>query len=277
VVIFLFKFAPSFELIYRDSTRSRLDGFFKDPNVLGPYLILPALMLVFARSKINLSRFWAFGAFPVVALLFLTLSRAAIGSLLGALMIFLLLRGGAGIRRSSMILIISALLLIVVFLPFLPSDLLRLADNVQGFQSRMQLQYYDADRFHDIRHSFIVGSTKVFGLGPASYETMFNSLSPHNLFLAKLVDGGWVPALLITWFMSYPAWLSFRAFLRTRDTLFLVLFSVMVAHIVNSLIVNPHHWRHLLLICSMIFAMAKHQRGSHDCPPPHQHRHPSLQ
>jgi hypothetical protein len=41
--------------------------------------------------------------------------------------------------------------------------------------------------------------------------------------------------------------------------------------------VNPHHWRHLLLICSMIFAMAKHQRGSHDCPPPHQHRHPSLQ
>jgi hypothetical protein len=56
VVIFLFKFAPSFELIYRDSTRIRLDGFFKDPNVLGPYLILPALMLVFARSKINLSR-----------------------------------------------------------------------------------------------------------------------------------------------------------------------------------------------------------------------------
>lgn len=102
-----------------------------------------------------------------------------------------------------------------------------------------------------------------FGLGPASYESMFDSLSPHNLFLAKLVDGGWVPALMITWFVFYPTWLSLRAFLRTRDTLFLILFSVMAAHVVNSMIVNPHHWRHLLLICALIFAMTKRPKRSH--------------
>ncbi len=263
IVIFLFKFAPSFQLIYRDSARIRLDGFFKDPNVLGPYLILPALMLLFARDKINLSRIWAFAALPLVALMFLTLSRATIGSFVGALLIFLLLRGAAGLRRNTLIFFIFIILFFTASVSFLSEDVLRFLDRVQGFQARMQIQSYDSDRFHDIRHSFLVGAPRLFGLGPASYESMFDTLSPHNLFLAKLVDGGWVPALMITWFVLYPTWLSLKAFLRTRDTLYLILFSVMAAHVVNSMIVNPHHWRHLLLICALIFAMTKRPKRPH--------------
>jgi hypothetical protein len=255
VVLLVYYGAPSYEGIYRDSTRIRIKGFFKDPNVLGPFLIFPLLVLIFSPDRIDLKIIWRLGIIPIFAVLFMTYSRAALGGFLISVFAFIFIKGLFGASRSG---IIVSFLSVIVFLLVLSTQIERIYhifSELDTFRSRMVLHGYDQSRFYDIGNALYLGASTLFGLGPASYETMFNALSPHNLFVAKLVDGGWVPALIVSWFMFYPIWIALKMFFKWRDDIFLVLFCVLLAHFVMAMVINTHHWRHLLLLCAIIFAM----------------------
>lgn len=255
-VLVIYYGLPSYDGIYRDSSRIRITGFFKDPNVLGPYLIFPALMLIFSPTRLNIKPIWRLGAIPLLIVLVLTYSRASLGSFLVSALVLFLMRVLTGMSRNGFILSIALGFLIVALVPFQIDRIDSQLQTLENLRARMTLQSYDQSRFYDIKNAFVVGAGTLFGLGPASYETMFDALSPHNLFLAKLVDGGWIPALIISWFMVYPTWIAFKMFMARRDELLLVLFCVFLAHSMMSMIINPHHWRHLLLLCAITFAMS---------------------
>jgi len=264
-VLVIYYVLPSYDGIYRDSARIRITGFFKDPNVLGPYLIFPTLMLIFSPTRLNIKPIWRLGAIPLLIILVLTYSRASLGSFVVSALVLFLMRVVTGMSRNGFILSIALGFLVVVLVPF---QLDRIDSQLQGLenlQARMTLQSYDQSRFYDIKNAFVVGAGNLFGLGPASYETMFDALSPHNLFLAKLVDGGWIPALTISWFMVYPTWIALKMFMARRDELLLVLFCVFLAHSMMSMIINPHHWRHLLILCAITFAMSSARAALPQC------------
>jgi hypothetical protein len=255
VVLLVYFGAPSYEEIYRDSARIRIKGFFKDPNVLGPFLIFPLLVLIFAPNRIDIKMIWRLGIIPMFAVLFMTYSRAALGGFVISLFAFIFIKGLSGVSWSG---IIASFLSIIAFILIISTQF-EIINNILSelgtFRSRMVLHEYDQSRFYDIGNALYLGASTLFGLGPASYESMFNAHSPHNLFVAKLVDGGWVPALIISWFMFYPTWIALKMFFKWRDDIFLVLFCVLLAHFVMAMFINAHHWRHLLLLCAIIFAM----------------------
>jgi hypothetical protein len=255
VVLLVYFSAPSYEGIYRDSTRIRIRGFFKDPNVLGPFLIFPLLVLIFAPNRIDIKMIWRLGIVPMFAVLFMTYSRASLGGFVISLFAFIFIKS---LFEASWSAIIASFLSIIAFILVFSTQLeliYNIFSELETFRARMVLHGYDQSRFYDIRNAFYLGAGTLFGLGPASYESMFNALSPHNLFVAKLVDGGWIPALIISWFMFYPIWIALKMFFKWRDDIFLVLFCVLLAHFVMAMVINPHHWRHLILLCAITFTM----------------------
>jgi O-antigen ligase len=180
-----------------------------------------------------------------------------VGSLVASVLIAVLLSLSRGIQRKQLraaILLGGAALLILSFA--LP-EVIEWAGASDALSSRAGLQSYDEDRFLDIRQAFLMASQLPFGLGPASYELMENSLEAHNLFVDKLADAGWIPAVLITGFVLVPTWKSIAAFWRSRDLLMLVLASTLVGHVLMSLVINSHHWRHLLLLCACVLVMTR--------------------
>tara|TARA_S200000501_G_scaffold322915_1_gene319206 strand:+ start:9083 stop:10255 length:1173 start_codon:yes stop_codon:yes gene_type:complete len=244
-IVLLIKFGPdNLSLIYRDDFRIRVKGFFKDPNVLAPFLILPIIAVLF--SEIIKSKFTRLMiAVVCIFLLFLTFSRGGYASLVISIMyaITLIL-----LKRSSIKTILTLLAIflssILIITWIMSTDIFQSADYLL---SRFELKDYDSQRFFHIKNALEVGILNPLGTGPGSYGAVYN-LNPHNLFAGKIVDAGLIPAIIIT-FLPVCAWIftTFNFFKR-NDNISLILSSSMIAQILASTVVYSHHWRHMLIL-----------------------------
>ncbi len=167
---------------------SRSRATFKDPNVLGAFLVLPGLLAIQKTMTGRLRDFLIGGAMTAVLVieLLLAFSRGAWGAF-GAAVVLMLgltyLTSGSGRERRRIILIaglgglaLGALLVVILSLP-------QVADL---FQERAALtQDYDTGRFGRFgRH--ILGAALAldhpWGIGPLQFSKYFPE-DPHNSFL----------------------------------------------------------------------------------------------
>ena len=256
----------------------RARGLFKDPNVLGAFLILPALL---ALQCILLDRFAkaarATVVFGIIALaILLSFSRAAWGQLLvtSAFVVALSLltsRTQSGRAKIVLIAVIAALaaaLLLSVLLSF---------DSVGSlFRERASFdQSYDEGRFGRFgRHilGFELALDTPFGIGPLQFGKIFPE-DTHNSFLNAFMSGGWLSGV------CYPA-LSFTTvvmgfrylFVRTPwQRAYIAFFAAFLGSFVESFIIDTDHWRHYFLILGTMWGMfaatqfyARSGTGEHD-------------
>jgi O-antigen ligase/polysaccharide polymerase Wzy-like membrane protein len=256
----------------------RARGLFKDPNVLGAFLILPALL---ALQCILLDRFAkaarATVVFGIIALaILLSFSRAAWGQLLvtSAFVVALSLltsRTQSGRAKIVLIAVIAALaaaLLLSVLLSF---------DSVGSlFRERASFdQSYDEGRFGRFgRHilGFELALDTPFGIGPLQFGRIFPE-DTHNSFLNAFMSGGWLSGV------CYPA-LSFTTvvmgfrylFVRTPwQRAYIAFFAAFLGSFVESFIIDTDHWRHYFLILGTMWGMfaatqlyARSATGEHD-------------
>jgi hypothetical protein len=256
----------------------RARGLFKDPNVLGAFLILPALL---ALQCILLDRFAkaarATVMFGIIALaILLSFSRAAWGQLLvtSAFVVALSLltsRTQSGRAKIVLIAVIAALaaaLLLSVLLSF---------DSVGSlFRERASFdQSYDEGRFGRFgRHilGFELALDTPFGIGPLQFGKIFPE-DTHNSFLNAFMSGGWLSGV------CYPA-LSFTTivmgfrylFVRTPwQRAYIAFFAAFLGSFVESFIIDTDHWRHYFLILGTMWGMfaatqlyARSATGEHD-------------
>jgi hypothetical protein len=256
----------------------RARGLFKDPNVLGAFLILPALL---ALQCILLDRFAkaarATVVFGIIALaILLSFSRAAWGQLLvtSAFVVALSLltsRTQSGRAKIVLIAVIAALaaaLLLSVLLSF---------DSVGSlFRERASFdQSYDEGRFGRFgRHilGFELALDTPFGIGPLQFGKIFPE-DTHNSFLNAFMSGGWLSGV------CYPA-LSFTTvvmgfrylFVRTPwQRAYIAFFAAFLGSFVESFIIDTDHWRHYFLILGTMWGMfaatqlyARSATGEHD-------------
>jgi len=228
----------------------RLTGFFKDPNVLGPFLVPVSayFLMQFLKARRNELLNFAFFLFFSFGIL-LTFSRAA---WLNYAVTTILLIGTALLNRSTRSKALSLLVIIVpglfVFWYFADKiDLL--GTNLRDFiLTRLTLQHYDSDRFEAQRKFVVILSSAnaFFGIGPGNYE-LYSRISTHSLYARYIGERGLFGVSLFVVFWA----LVLREVFNSRDKNFILL--VLLGQLVNSVFIDSLHWRHLWLLITLAF------------------------
>ena len=240
----------------------RARGTFKDPNVLGAFLILPTLFVlqnvVTARFGKALRSAIAFGIMSLAILL--AFSRAAWGGLIltSAFMLALMvLTSQSRPERSRIVIltivaILTAALLLAVLLSF---------DSVADmFKQRASFdQSYDEGRFGRFgRH--ILGAAMAldlpFGIGPLQFHHYFPE-DTHNSYLNAFMSGGWLSGI------CYPALVFTTVILGFRNIFtpvpwqraYLAIFAAFVGTVGESFIIDTDHWRHFWMMLGAMWGM----------------------
>ena len=267
-----FDLIPASELFTR---YSRAKGVFQDPNVFGPFLVLPACFLLHQTLTTGIG-----GALPrVMALtvltlaIFLAFSRAAWG-LYGVsilLLVFFML-----LKQRSTAFRLRILLVGTFGLAFLVLTLviaLQFEQVSELFAARAQLvQDYDTaqfGRFDRYRIGFLLAPENPLGIGPLVFGTIYGE-DTHNIWLKALMDYGWIGFLsflvLVVWTLSA----GFRCLLRDRawQPYFLCAYIVFLGHILIGSVIDIDHWRHFYILIGIIWGCIglekrtmRHRRG----------------
>ena len=252
----------------------RARGTFKDPNVLGAFLILPCLFalqsVVSDRIGKSFRNAIAFGIMSLAILL--AFSRAAWGGLIltSAFMLALMIvasRSQAQRTRIVMMAVVAVVLaavLITVLLSF---------DSVgEMFRQRASFdQSYDEGRFGRFgRH--ILGAQMAldfpFGIGPLQFHNYFPE-DTHNSYLNAFMSGGWIAGICYPALVFSTVIVGFRhVFVRVPwQRAYIAIFSAFLGTVGESFVIDTDHWRHFWMMLGAMwgtFAAAQRYRTASD-------------
>jgi hypothetical protein len=240
----------------------RARGTFNDPNVLGAFLVLPAILL-FQRVLVG-RPFVVIGSgallMVLLAALLLTFSRAAWGQfVLSALVVMglcLLTAPSPGTRIRIVSLAIVGGVLGLIFL----AALLSIPQVADLFAQRATLdQAYDVGHFGRFGRYVLgaeLGLDQPFGIGPLQFSSYFGE-DPHNSYLNAFMSGGWLSGfgyLTLTAVTLANATRFLRAETPWRAS-YQVIYAAYLGTAVESAIIDIDHWRHYFLILGALWAL----------------------
>jgi hypothetical protein len=240
----------------------RARGTFKDPNVLGAFLVLPAL---FALQSVVSDRFAksfrSTISLGIIALaILLAFSRAAWGglALTAAFMLALMVLTSPSHAQRSRIIVTSivavaiAIALVAVLLSF---------DSINElFRQRASFdQSYDEGHFGRFgRH--ILGADMAldlpFGIGPLQFHRYFPE-DTHNSYLNAFMSGGWLAGVCYPALVFVTVFMGFRhIFVRVPwQRAYLAIFSAFLGTVGESFIIDTDHWRHFWMMLGAMWGM----------------------
>jgi hypothetical protein len=240
----------------------RARGTFKDPNVLGAFLILPAL---FALQCVVSDRFGksfrngiAFGIMSLAILL--AFSRAAWGGLIltSAFMLGLMvLTSRSHAQRSR---IITMALAAAILAAVSVAVLLSFDAVADMFKQRASFeQSYDSGRFGRFGR-YVLGAEMAldlpFGIGPLQFNRYFPE-DTHNSYLNAFMSGGWLSGVCYPALVFVTALNGFRyIFVRVPwQRAYLAIFSAYLGTVGESFIIDTDHWRHFWMMLGVMWGM----------------------
>lgn len=248
----------------------RARGTFQDPNVLGPFLVLPTLLLVhkLLRETIYKNLFILLPLTILIFAIFLSFSRAAWGMLFGSLLIIYVLALVLETNKTRRLrLVLLAFLGFFAVLCMLAAALSM--DSVATmFEQRARLvQDYDSARLGRFAR-YLLGFQLVvehpLGLGPLEFNKYFHE-DEHNVYLKGFTTYGWLGGFVYilmaiwTWCSMVP--LVFKC--RPWTPFTQCLFAIFTVHLAFSFIIDTDHWRHMYMfygLCWGLIAADKMER-----------------
>ena len=250
----------------------RARGTFKDPNVLGAFLILPALFVLqsvvsdkFGKSFRNTI------AFAIMSLaILLAFSRAAWGGLIltSIFMLALMVLTSRSQAQRSRIIVMAVVA--VVLAAALVAVLLSLDSVAEMFKQRASFdQSYDTGRFGRFGR-YILGADmaldRPFGIGPLQFHTYFPE-DTHNSYLNAFMSGGWLSGVCYPALVFVTALNGFRyIFVRVPwQRAYLAIFSAYLGTVGESFIIDTDHWRHFWMMLGLMWGLyvaAEHYKAS---------------
>jgi len=224
-------------------------GFFKDPNVLGPFLIVPSLYLIedlYKKTRKIFKNVILLAFFGVGILL--TFSRAAWLNYLVGVFITVAMYEAKNKKIYHLKTLIILLFLLAGILSIFSLNLQVLNFDFKDFlYAKLGLQSYDKDRFEAQAASIEMVKMNVFsGIGPGNYEKITNNYSAHSTYLRYLGERG---LLGLTTFLIFLLYI-FKKTISSKQHVFLL--ASLVGTIVNSLFIDSLHWRHLWILFVLI-------------------------
>ncbi|MEO0636317.1 MAG: O-antigen ligase family protein [Pseudomonadota bacterium] len=240
----------------------RAKGAFQDPNVLAPFLVLPAAWLwhgILTRSA-SMSLVRAAALFVLLLGIFLAFSRAGWGLIVFALagvyaLAFLHNRAAAFRLR---LLILAALAGVGMVLALVIA--LQIPAIADLFSSRAQLvQEYDGGelgRFQRHWLGFMLAVEKPFGIGRSEFAKLYTE-DPHNIWLKCLMVYGWLGfvSFLIITALTIKRGFSLLFLDRPWTPYLQICWVVFVGHIVMAWVIDIDHWRHVFMLFGLLWGM----------------------
>ena len=240
----------------------RARGTFKDPNVLGAFLILPALFALQSMVSDSLGKALrsaiAFGIMTLAILL--AFSRAAWGGLILTavfMLALMVLTSKSSAQRSR---IITMTLVAAILGVALIAVLLSFDSIAEMFKQRASFdQSYDGGRFGRFgRH--ILGAQMAldlpFGIGPLQFHRYFPE-DTHNSYLNAFMSGGWLSGICYPALAFTTVIMGFRQiFVRVPwQHTYLAIFAAFLGTVGESFIIDTDHWRQFWLMLGTMWGM----------------------
>lgn len=236
----------------------RAQALFEDPNVFGPFLVPAAVILLEERLRPRL-----FALRPAVnsvcllvvsAGILFSYSRAAWLNLAVAVGVLTLLgargRGGAlrTLRLAAAGILAAAVALVLV----------QATGSTEFLNDRAHFQTYDAERFSAQQTGVDLALEHPLGIGPGQFDVLV-PVSAHSLYVRVLAEQGILGLAVLLALVGGTLALAARNAFRRLDLYgmsSLALLAAWCGALVNSLVVDTLHWRHLWLLAALIWATA---------------------
>jgi O-Antigen ligase len=250
----------------------RASGFFKDPNVFGPFLIPIALILLEQRIAPRSPRLLRMrGSTTWLCLLALTLgillsySRAAWLNFALALVIML---AASAMRRKGARRALRALAALLL-IGGVTAVILSATGSIGFLEHRAQLhQSYDNGRFAAQSLGWELGWTHPVGIGPGQFES-YSPVAAQSTFVRVFSEQG--PFALLLWvaLVLMTLVLALRNVVVGRDTYGIgsaALLGAWCGMILNSVVVDTLHWRHMWVVAALIWASTARDAAARPAP-----------
>ncbi len=238
----------------------RAKGAFQDPNVFGPFLVSPALYLIYGllNGRVAMIPLRA-GALLVLALgIFLSFSRAAwILFLFSAVMlvfIMLMKQRSTAFRLKILTLALMASMLMAGGL----AVALQFKQVSELFSNRTKLvQDYDGGhlgRFERHRIGFRLSLEHPLGIGPLIFGKTLGE-DEHNIWLKTLTTYGWLGFATFVSMLLATLGMGYRLLLRERpwQPYLMIAWTVVLGHVIIGNVIDIDHWRHFYLLLGIIW------------------------
>jgi hypothetical protein len=237
-------------------------GTFKDPNVLGAFLILPSLFLLQSVVSDHAGKsFRSTIALGIVALaILLAFSRAAWGGLMltSAFMLATMVVTSPSPTQRSRIVVIAVAAIIVVGV--LLAVLLSFDSISEMFKQRASFdQSYDEGRFGRFGRHLLGAQMALdlpFGIGPLQFHNYFPE-DTHNSYLNAFMSGGWISGICYPTLVFITVIMGFRhVFVRVPwQRAYLAVFAAFLGTVGESFIIDTDHWRHFWMMLGTMWGM----------------------
>ncbi|MEP3049387.1 MAG: O-antigen ligase family protein [Roseibium sp.] len=240
----------------------RARGTFQDPNVFGPFLVLPTVLIIQKLLRESVLKNIAL-LLPLAVLLlgiFLSFSRGAWGVLFAATLtvyfLALICEQNTARRGRLILLAIAGMAAIVVML----AAALSIDTVASMFEQRARLvQDYDGarlGRFARYALGFQMVMEHPLGIGALEFNNYFPE-DEHNVYLKGFTTYGWlggtVYIFMAVWTMCAMVPLLFKS--RPWTAFTQSIFAVFVAHLLLSFIIDTDHWRHMYLLYGLCWGL----------------------
>jgi hypothetical protein len=264
-IVGYFRLLPGSELFL---LYDRARGTFNDPNVLGAFMVLPALLAfqrVLAGRLVESLRAAAL-LLVLMAALFLSFSRGAWGQFAFAAAIlmglsFITTQSTRERLRITLFAVAGAVLVAAIVLA-----LLSIGQVAELFKERASLeQSYDlgyTGRFGRHLLGLMLALDNPFGLGPLQFRTYFPE-DPHNAYLNAFASGGWISGLsyLALTLVTLVMGLRFAFVTTPWRPAYLAVYAAFVGVAAESVLIDSDHWRHYFLVLGVLWGLMAASRS----------------
>lgn len=240
----------------------RASGTFKDPNVLGPFLVLPIahLTMRMLTGQVGALKGLLLISMPVLAL-FLSFSRGAWGLMVFTLIVmfgllFVTAQGSAQRVRIVLFCLAGLGVAMVALGIVLSFEEIRLM-----FEERASLnQSYDMGvqgRFGNQLRSLPLLLDAPNGLGPLRFRFHFPE-DPHNVYINAFASYGWLGGFVYIGLTVATCIVGFRL-VRRRSPLqneVIVIWATLFVGILQGFQIDTDHWRHFYLLLGLTWGLS---------------------
>ncbi|MGH6672185.1 MAG: O-antigen ligase family protein [Xanthobacteraceae bacterium] len=252
-----FHLIPHYE-IFLDN--DRVSATFKDPNVFGPFLIYPLLLLIFGMITRGIRTIELVALLALLGGLFLSFSRGAwmhftVSTIIAIVLLFAA-TPDPRMRKRIVLFALGAALLVALFVLALSS-----IDSVRDmlFVRAKAIQPYDVGpggRFWFQRLALSQILEHPNGLGPFEFARIFGG-QQHDVYMQGFLVYGWLGGAAYFTLVLVTLGIGIRpALIATPWQYYLIAaYAAFVGEACEGFIVDTDHWRHFFLLLGLIWGL----------------------